>query len=176
MNTIRKKYEQTNQNLSEKVGRVDKQYELGSDIHTLENKTDTFKKLITDIQDETEKFLQPDPKLRKKYASSPRMERSSSGQKTCKTLVETMTIYGRKLDELQNNGTNVSGGVSQNLGKSLVKFGSSLEELSDQKIAFENTVRHDFLDPLDQIISKDFAEVSFHRRKLENRRLKYSYK
>jgi len=176
MNTVRKKYEQTNQNISEKVGRVDKQYELGSEIHKLENKTDTFKKLITGIQDETEKFLQPDPKLRKKYVSSPRIERSASGNKPVKTLVETMTIYGRKLDELQNNKTNVVGGDSQHLGKSLVEFGNSLEELSDQKISFENTVRHEFLDPLDQILSKDFAEVAFHRRKLENRRLKYSYK
>ena len=176
MNVIRKKYEQTNQNISEKVGRVDKQYELGSEIHKLENKTDTFKKLITDIQDETEKFLQPDPKLRRKYTSSPRNERTSLGNKPSKSLVDTMTTYGRKLDDLKSNRTEFSSGDSQYLGKSLVEFGNSLEEISDQKIAFENTVKHDFLDPLEHILSQDFSEVSFHRRKLENRRLKYSYK
>ena len=103
MNVIRKKYEQTNQNFSEKVGRVDKQYELGSEIHNLENKTDIFKKLIVELQDETEKFLQPDPKLRKKYANSPRIERSSLHSKPSKSLVDTMTTYGRKLDDLQEN-------------------------------------------------------------------------
>ena len=176
MNVIRKKYEQTNQNFSEKVGRVDKQYELGSEIHNLENKTDIFKKLIVDLQDETEKFLQPDPKLRKKYANSPRIERSSLHSKSSKSLVDTMTSYGRKLDDLQENRIEFPSRDSKYLGKSLVEFGSSLEQLGDEKIAFENTIRHEFLDPLDLILSQDFAEVSFHRRKLENRRLKYSYK
>ena len=174
MNVIRKKYEQTNQNFSEKVGRVDKQYEFGSEIHNLENKTDTFKKLIVELQDETEKFLQPDPKLRKKFVNSPRIERSNKmHSKPSKSLVDTMTTYGRKLDDLQENRIEFPSRDSKYLGKSLVEFGNSLEQLGDEKIAVENTIRHEFLDPLDLILSQDFAEVSFHRRKLENRRLKY---
>ena len=176
MITIRKKYEQKNQEISEKVGRVDKEIKLGSEIHDLENKTETFKKLIVDLQEKTEKYLQPDPKLRKKYNSSPRPERSSQVDKHTKCLVDTMTTYGMQLDELQGNVTEYECVDSKYFGKSLVEFGNSLEHISDQKNTFDDCVRHEFLDPLEQILTKDFREVAFHRRKLESRRLKYSYK
>ena len=173
---IRKKYERNNQALSEMVGRVNKELNLGSDIQKMGEKTDTFKKLIKNIQEETEKYLQPDPKLRKKYPSSPRLERTSTDTLATTTLVETMTTYGRQLDEFQDNETESKKGDSKYLGKSLVEFGDSLEQICDQKNAHENSVRQNFLEPLDHILSKDFKEVSFHRRKLESRRLNYSYK
>ena len=176
MNKIRTKYEQKNQAISEKVGRVDKDIELGSEIHNQENKTDTFKKLIVDLQETTEKYIQPDPKVRNKYKSSPRPERSAQVDKHTKNLVETMTTYGRQFNELQGNKTEYECVDSKYFGKSLVEFGDSLEHISDQKNTFDDCVRHEFLDPLEQILTKDFKEVSFHRRKLESRRLKYSYK
>ena len=94
---IRKKYERNNQALSEMVGRVNKELNLGSDIQKRGEKTDTFTKLIKNIQEETEKYLQPDPKLRKKYPSSPRLERTSTDTLETTTLVETMTyvLHGR---------------------------------------------------------------------------------
>ena len=176
MLNIRKKYEQKNQAISEKVGRVNDQVELGSDIQKMEDRTDTVKKLIVDLQEKTEKYIQPDGKLRHKHHHSPRIERHSLPASPKKSLSETMTSYGRQLDEIQDTRTEFTSGDSKYLGKSLVEFGDSLEQIFDQKNALESGVRQNFLEPLNHILTKDISEVAFHRKKLEKRRLDCSYK
>ena len=177
MNNIRKKYQQKNQAISEMVGRVDKELDLGECIQKMGDKTDTIKKILKSLQEETEKcIMQTDDKLADKYFSSPKLERRSTiFEKQTKSLYDTMTTYGRDLDKFSSNRDDRLNGDSKNLGKCLMKFGNSIEQLTDQKIALENRIRQDFIDPLDQLLAKDFKEVSYHRKKLESRRLNYSY-
>ena len=52
MNNIRKKYQQKNQAISEMVGRVDKELDLGEGIQKMGDKTDAFKKVIKSLQEE----------------------------------------------------------------------------------------------------------------------------
>ena len=79
MNNIRKKYQQKNQAISEMVGRVDKELDLGEGIQKMGDKTDAFKKVIKSLQEETEKCIMlTDDKLADKYFSSPKLERRST--------------------------------------------------------------------------------------------------
>ena len=77
---------------------------------------------------------------------------------------------------MQNSRTEITSGHDKNLRESLIEFGDSLEQMSDYKNALETTVKQSFLEPLELILTKDFSEVLFHRRKLEKRRLDYDYK
>ena len=89
--TLRKKYGQTNQSLSEKVGRVSNQVELDNEILAMEQRTDDFKKMIVDLDQKTEEYLQPDPKIRSKTAASEK--RGTIGGRTPKT-VDSRTLKG----------------------------------------------------------------------------------
>ena len=172
---IRKKYKQKNQSFSEKVKRVNDQVELGDDIQRMEAKTDRMNKIVVGLQEKTEKYLEEGRRIHS--CGSPTIERNSVGDLSpSKSRGNMLTAYGRHFIEMQNSRTEITSGHDKNLGESLIDFGDSLEQMSDYKNALETTVKQSFLEPLELILTKDFSEVLFHRRKLEKRRLDYDYK
>ena len=205
MPILRKKYEQKNQALSEKVGRVHNQLELGDDISAMEQKTDLFGKGIVDIQLKTEEYLWPDPKVRSttkraKLKACAIDGRSAlqfddpSGSKQKDSLSKCMMSYGSQMDQMaqdykitsykienenyksEHEKTKKEGGDSKYYGRALVEVGESLELMSEKRRAMEDGIDQDFIQPLEITISKDLNEVAYHRKKMERKRLDYNYK
>jgi endophilin-A len=79
-------------------------------------------------------------------------------------LSECMLKYGREL------------GDNSMFGQALTETGEGYKQLADIKYALEDSVKQNFIEPLQLLANKDLREVNHHRKKLTGRRLDYDCK
>jgi endophilin-A len=83
------------------------------------------------------------------------------------TLGEAMAAYGKKLQDFDRSSV---------IGCALTEMGDSLKQMADVRYALDDTVKQNFLEPLQHMQSKDLKEVCAHRKKLTGRKLDYDFK
>ena len=143
----------------------------------MERRTDVIYKLIDDVRDRTNEYLQPNPgkqlfnliikKIRnRKYKNHLTIQASRAKLWTVNnlskmrgqvkntpypqpegTLGETMIRYGKDL------------GDESNFGLALSDMGESLRQMAGIKYALEDNIKQNFLDPLAQIKETELKEV-----------------
>lgn len=164
-----KQINKANQLLSEKIGGA-KGTEFDGDFTVMEKKTDVIYRLVDDIRDKTNEYLQPNPASRAKLWTVNNLSKMRGQVKNTPypqpegTLGEAMTKYGKDL------------GDDSNFGMALCDMGESLRQMAGIKYALEDNIKQNFLDPLAQIKDNDLKEVMHLRKKTENRRLDYDCK
>lgn len=164
-----KQINKANQIISEKIGGA-KGTELEGEFHIMEKRTDVIYRLIDDVRDRTNEYLQPNPASRAKLWTVNNLSKMRGQVKNTPypqpegTLGETMIRYGKDL------------GDESHFGLALTDMGESLRQMAGIKYALEDNIKQNFLDPLSQIKDNDLKEVLHLRKKTENRRLDYDCK
>lgn len=164
-----KQINKANQLLSEKIGGA-KGTEIDEQFQYMEKKTDIISRLIEDVRDRTNEYLQPNPASRAKLWTVNNLSKMRGQVKNTPypqpegTLGETMIKYGKDL------------GDESQFGCGLIDLGESLRQMAGIKYALEDNIKQNFLDPLSQLKDNDIREVLALRKKTESRRLDYDCK
>ncbi|XP_067928320.1 endophilin-A3-like [Watersipora subatra] len=168
---FKKQYNKVNQLVSEKIGGA-KGTELDDDYLEMERKTDVTDKLVSEIINKTQEFLQPNPATRAKLATQAALSKMKGQQRHLvytqpeSTLGDTLSKYGAELSE----------GSPSGFGEACKETGVAFSHLSEAKDSLEENVKQNFLYPLHQLQSKDIKEIQHHRKKTAGRRLDYDCK
>ncbi|XP_013419130.1 endophilin-A3 isoform X2 [Lingula anatina] len=166
---LRKQFNKANQFMSEKIGGA-KGTELDEEFLEMERKIDVTGKLVEDVMARTQEYLQPNPASRAKLMTVNTISKLRGQVKQTAypqpegILGETMIKHGKDL------------GDDSSFGQCLVEAGESFKQLADVKYALEDSVKQNFLEPLQHLQNKDLKEVNHHRKKLGGRRLDYDCK
>lgn len=167
---LKKQINKANQYVSEKIGGA-KGTELDDEFTDMEKKTDAMCRLVDELMARTQEVLQPNPASRAKMSAVKSISRFR-GQTNHHALYpqpegqlgDCMIKHGRELAD-----TSV-------YGRALVEVGESYKQLAEIKYSFEDTVKQNFLEPLQSLQNKELKEVNFHRKKVHSRRLDYDGK
>lgn len=155
--------------MSEKIGGA-KGSKLEEEFVELERKTDLTANLVDHVSSKTKEYLQPNPAARAKLTMQSTVHKVRGEAKVSRypqpegLLGETMQKGGREL------------GDESLFGQALQDAGEAFSNLAEIKEALDNTVKQNFLDPLDQLRNRDIKEIMHHRKKLQGRRLDYDCK
>ncbi|XP_060067219.1 endophilin-A3-like isoform X1 [Ylistrum balloti] len=166
---LKKQFNKANQYMSEKIGGA-KGTELDDDFMEMERRIDVMEKLVADLINKTQEFLQPNPASRAKIFAANSFSKMRGQAKNTSypqpegTLGEHMIKHGKDLGE------------EMEFGSCLVEAGESFKQLADLKYSMEDTVKQNFLEPLGLLQAKDIKEVNHHRKKLSGRRLDFDCK
>lgn len=122
---------------------------FNDDFTEMEKKTDATAEMVEDLQQKTKEFLQPNPAARAKMAA---LKMSSSQAKsqypqTEGLLGNAMVAHGKKIGE------------NDPLGDSLIETGECLKQIADVKYSLDNSVKQNFLEPLQHLEQNDIKEV-----------------
>lgn len=164
-----KQINKANQMLSEKIGGA-KGTEIDGQFQIMEKKTDVINRLVDDIRDRTNEYLQPNPASRAKLWTVNNLSKMRGQAKSTPypqpegVLGETMIKHGKDLGE------------NSHFGEALIDMGESLRQMAGIKYALEDNIKQNFLDPLSQIKENDLKDVMHLRKKTESRRLDYDCK
>lgn len=143
---------------------------LDEEYNEMERKVDITNELISALIAGTHEYLQPNPATRAKMATMGALSKvrgtakSSPYPQTEGLLAEAMQKYGTAL------------GNDSDLGKALLDASEAYRQMAEIKYQMEDSVKHNFLDPLAQVQQTDLKEVNHHRTKLKGRRLDYDCK
>lgn len=166
---FKKQINKANQFMSEKIGGA-KASKLEEDFVELERKTDLTANLVDHVSSKTKEYLQPNPAARAKLTMQSTVHKVRGEAKVSRypqpegLLGETMQKGGQEL------------GDESLFGQALQDAGEAFSNLAEIKEALDNTVKQNFLDPLDQLRNRDIKEIMHHRKKLQGRRLDYDCK
>lgn len=166
---FKKQINKANQFMSEKIGGA-KGSKLEEDFVELERKTDLTANLVDHVSSKTKEYLQPNPAARAKLTMQSTVHKVRGEAKVSRypqpegLLGETMQKGGEEL------------GDESLFGQALQDAGEAFSNLAEIKEALDNTVKQNFLDPLDQLRNRDIKEIMHHRKKLQGRRLDYDCK
>lgn len=166
---FKKQINKANQFMSEKIGGA-KGSKLEEDFVELERKTDLTANLVDHVSSKTKEYLQPNPAARAKLTMQSTVHKVRGEAKVSRypqpegLLGETMQKGGQEL------------GDESLFGQALQDAGEAFSNLAEIKEALDNTVKQNFLDPLDQLRNRDIKEIMHHRKKLQGRRLDYDCK
>lgn len=166
---FKKQINKANQFMSEKIGGA-KASKLEEDFVELERKTDLTANLVDHVSSKTKEYLQPNPAARAKLTMQSTVHKVRGEAKVSRypqpegLLGETMQKGGEEL------------GDESLFGQALQDAGEAFSNLAEIKEALDNTVKQNFLDPLDQLRNRDIKEIMHHRKKLQGRRLDYDCK
>jgi len=164
-----KQINKANQLLSEKIGGA-KGTEIDEKFQLMERKTDIISRMVEDVRDRTNEYLQPNPASRAKLWTVNNLSKMRGQVKNTPypqpegTLGETMIKYGKDLGE------------ESQFGCGLIDLGESLRQMAGIKYALEDNIKQNFLDPLSQLKENEIREVYALRKKTESRRLDYDCK
>ncbi|GFR98558.1 endophilin-A2 [Elysia marginata] len=166
---LKKQFNKANQYMSEKIGGA-KGTELDDEFVEMERRIDVLGKLVDDLINKTHEFLQPNPASRAKMSTRNALSKMR-GQ-------EQKILYpqpeGTLGDYMIRHGTDL--GEDSTFGGCLIEAGESFKHLAEIKYNLEDNVKQNFLDPLNQLQTKDLREVNHHRKKLSGRRLDFDCK
>ncbi|KAL7078192.1 hypothetical protein ACQ4LE_002050 [Meloidogyne hapla] len=166
---IKKTINKANQYISESVGAAEPT-KLDDEFNEMERKVDLTNELITQLVNGTNEYLQPNPAIRARIATLgavSKLRGSAKSQVYPQTegmLADTMTKYGRGL------------GSQSDFGKALCDAADAFRQLADIKYQLEDTVKHNFLDPITDFQNNELKDFNGHRNKLKGRRLDYDAK
>lgn len=166
---FKKQINKANQFMSEKIGGA-KGSKLEEDFVEMERKTDLTANLVDHVSSKTKEYLQPNPAARAKLTMQSTVHKVRGEAKVSRypqpegLLGETMQKGGQEL------------GDESLFGQALQDAGEAFSNLAEIKEALDNTVKQNFLDPLDQLRNRDIKEIMHHRKKLQGRRLDYDCK
>ncbi|EFO21715.1 BAR domain-containing protein [Loa loa] len=166
---LKKQLNKANQYLSETMGAAEAT-KLDEQYNEMERKVDLTYELISALIAGTHELLQPNPATRAKMAT---MGALSKVRGTSKAQPYPQT-EGLLADTMQKYGTAL--GADSDLGKALIDASEAYRQLADIKYQMEDSVKHNFLDPLAHLQQTDLKEVNYHRTKLKGRRLDYDCK
>uniref|UniRef100_A0A915LQR0 BAR domain-containing protein n=1 Tax=Meloidogyne javanica TaxID=6303 RepID=A0A915LQR0_MELJA len=161
---IKKTINKANQYISESVGAAEAT-KLDDEFNEMERKVDLTNELITQLVTGTNEYLQPNPAIRARIATLgavSKLRGSAKSQAYPQTegmLADTMTKYGRGL------------GSQSDFGKALCDAADSFRQMADIKYQLEDTVKHNFLDPITDFQNNELKDFNGHRNKLKGRRL-----
>lgn len=139
-------------------------------INKANQKTDLTANLVDHVSSKTKEYLQPNPAARAKLTMQSTVHKVRGEAKVSRypqpegLLGETMQKGGQEL------------GDESLFGQALQDAGEAFSNLAEIKEALDNTVKQNFLDPLDQLRNRDIKEIMHHRKKLQGRRLDYDCK
>lgn len=166
---IKKTINKANQYISESVGAAEAT-KLDDEFNEMERKVDLTNELITQLVTGTNEYLQPNPAIRARIATLgavSKLRGSAKSQAYPQTegmLADTMTKYGRGL------------GSQSDFGKALCDAADAFRQMADIKYQLEDTVKHNFLDPITDFQNNELKDFNGHRNKLKGRRLDYDAK
>lgn len=166
---LKKQINKANQFLSESVG-VAEATKLDDEFNEMERKVDLTNELVGALVAATQEHLQPNPAIRAKIAALGAMSKvrgstkSQAYPQTEGILADIMSKYGRGL------------GNGSDLGKVLCDASESFRQMADVKYQLEDTVKHNFIDPVTDFQTNDLKDFNAHRAKLRSRRLDYDCK
>lgn len=166
---FKKQINKANQYVSEKIGGA-KGTELDDEFVEMEKKIDAMGKMADELMARTHELLQPNPASRAKLSAVKSISKlrgqanhmlypQPEGQ-----LGECMVKYGKELGE------------DSLFGQGLVETGETYKQLAEIKYSMEDSVKQNFIEPLQHLQNKDLKEVNHHRKKLQGRRLDYDCK
>lgn len=166
---FKKQINKANQYVSEKIGGA-KGTELDEEFMEMERKTDALGRMADELMARTHELLQPNPASRAKMSAVKSISKlrgqsnhtlypQPEGQ-----LGECMSKYGKELGE------------DSLFGQALCESGESYRQLAEVKYSLEDSVKQNFIEPLQQLQAKDLKEVNHHRKKMQGRRLDYDCK
>jgi endophilin-A len=147
-----KQINKANQMLSEKIGGV-KGTEFDGEFQQMEKKTDVINRLLDDVRDRTNEYLQPNPVSRAKLSTANSFSKIRGQVKNTPypqpegVLGETMSKYGQEL------------GHDSIFGMALIDTGESMRQMAGIKYALEDNIKQNFLDPLATIKDNELKEV-----------------
>ncbi|XP_072051398.1 endophilin-A1-like isoform X1 [Amphiura filiformis] len=166
---LKKQFNKANQYMSEKIGGAEKT-KLDEEFMEMERKVDVTCHAVDELLAKTTEYLQPNPVVRAKMATSNTVSKVRGQQRNTRypqpegNLGEVLLKFGKDLGE------------DSYFGIGMVDTGESMKQLSDIKDNLDFTVKQNFLDPLQHLRDKDLKEANHHRKKLEGRRLDYDCK
>lgn len=126
--------------------------------------------MITNLVAGTNEYLQPNPATRAKIAAMGAMSKvrgstkSQAYPQTEGILADSMQKYGKSL------------GNQSDFGKALCDAADAFRQMADVKYQLEDTVKHNFLDPISDFQNNELKDFNQHRNKLKSRRLDYDAK
>uniref|UniRef100_A0A0N5A8S6 SH3 domain-containing GRB2-like protein n=1 Tax=Syphacia muris TaxID=451379 RepID=A0A0N5A8S6_9BILA len=166
---LKKQFNKANQYLSETMGAAEAT-KLDEDYMEMEKKVDLTNDLISALIAGTHEYLQPNPATRAKMTMAGAF---SKVRGTTKSLPYPQ-VEGLLADTMQKYGSAL--GPSSDFGKALLDTSEAYRQMADIKYQMEDSVKHNFLDPLSHVQQTDIKEVNHHRTKLKGRRLDYDCK
>jgi len=166
---FKKQINKANQYMSEKIGGA-KGTELDDEFVDMEKKTDSMGRMVDELMARTHELLQPNPASRARLSAVKSISKlrgtsnhtlypQPEGQ-----LGDCMAKYGKEMGE------------DSLFGQALVEAGETYKQLAEVKYSMEDSVKQNFLDPLQHLQNNDLKEVNHHRKKLMGRRLDYDCK
>jgi len=168
MDGFKKTFGKAQQALSEKVGgNVDKT-ELDPHFKEMERQMDCTNRTVQDLLSYTREYLQPASSMRVHLMTGSSYSKMSHGNRQRPEQLEEKLGKMMRRSGLELN--------ESNFGAALVTVGEAMSQLADAKNQLDDSVKAEFLDPLQQLVDKDIKEVNHHRKKLNGRRLDYDYK
>jgi len=167
MDGLKKTFGKASQALTEKVGNADRT-EMDPQFKEMERKMDCTTKTITEILQLTREFLQPNSSMRGHLVSGSGYSKIAHGNRQRPEQLEEKLGKMMRRSGLELNDSNFGG--------ALVTIGEAMSQLADAKNQLDDSVKSEFLDPLQTLIDKDIKDVNHHRKKLNGRRLDYDYK
>lgn len=168
MDGLKKTFGKASQALTEKVGGNADRTEMDPQFKEMERQMDCTSKTVNDLLLLTREYLQPNSSMRGHLVSGTGYSKIAHGNRQRPEQLEEKLGKMMRRSGLELN--------ESNFGTALVTVGEAMSQLADAKNSLDDSVKSEFLDPLQQLVDKDIKEVLHHRKKLNGRRLDYDYK
>ncbi|KAJ8343968.1 hypothetical protein SKAU_G00312970 [Synaphobranchus kaupii] len=166
---LKKQFHKASQLLSEKISGAEGT-KLDEEFVEMERKIDVTNKSVIELLSKTTEYLQPNPAYRARLGMLSTVCKMRGQVKTMGypqpegLLGDCMLRYGRDLGE------------ESAFGCALADIGDAMKQMADVKDSLDISVKHNFIDPLENLQEKDLKEIGHHLKKLEGRRLDCDYK